>query len=165
MLFGGLASISAASKATSSKAIVQPEVIRAFTLAGFPWLMAKIYDDIVMDDESSAEFSLDGELPPYHVHGLVTSVEMHESMERLSKELSNAHMGLNEEEARIISLAAGSHHDRLFLMRSEARELARELGLNPSSPLVAVTEAMEKRLIDVESYMNLSIDLLSWEGR
>ncbi len=163
MLFGGLASISAASKATSSRAIVQPEVIRAFTLAGFPWLMAETYDDIVMDDESSAEFSLDEELPPYHVHDLVTSVEMHESMERLSKELTD--LGLTEEESRIISLAAGSHHDRVFLMREEAREIARELGLNPSSPLIAATEAMEKRLIDAESYLNLSVDLLSWEGR
>ncbi len=165
MLFGGLASISAASKATSSKAIVQPEVIRAFTLAGFPWLMAEIYDEIIMDDESSATFSLDEELPPYHVHGLITSVAMHESMGRLSKELSDADMGLTEEESRIISLATGSHHDRLFLMRKKARELARELGLNPFSPLIAVTEAIEKRLIDMESYMNLSIDLLSWEGR
>jgi len=155
--------LSAASKATSSRAIVQPEVVRAFTLAGFPWLMAEIYDDIVMDDESAAAFSVDEELPPYHIHDLSTSVEMHESMRRLSRELTR--VGLSEEESRIISLAAGSHHDRLFLVREEARSIARELGLNPSSPLIAATEAMEKRVIDAEEYMDLSMDLLGREGR
>ncbi len=156
MLFGGLAALSAA-KATSSKVIVESEVFRLFPSMGFPWLLTKTYDDIVMDAESLAELVSDRELPPYHKWELITPLKKNSPMNRLASLLREE--GLTKGESRIISLAAGSHHDRLFLLRPKARRVAKSLNLNPSPPLVAATEALKKGVIDANEFTWLSWQL------
>lgn len=162
-LFGNLAVLASAVKATSARVIVQPEVIKAFNQAGFPFLIARMYDDIVMDNRSAMEFLLNTEeLPPYLTNGLIRNAKLSESMITLSKELVKHN--ISEEEARIISLAVGSHHDRLIMVRREARDLARALGLNPLSPLVVLVEALENDLINLKEYSRLLSYFLAREN-
>ncbi|MDK2372627.1 MAG: hypothetical protein QI197_04545 [Candidatus Korarchaeota archaeon] len=157
IVFGGLAALSAASNAVKSRVIVQPEVIRALSSSGAPWLIAKTYDDLIMDEASLTTFYVDRKLPPYHEHGLVRGIELNESMEMLSSRLMEE--GATHEEARIISLAVGSFHDRLILLRRNARDLARRVGLHPSSPLVALTEALNRNVIRLDDYMSILTNL------
>lgn len=159
MLFGGLATLSAASKATTTKVIVEPEVLRLFSSMGFPWLLTETYDDVVMDMVSLTKLANSGVLPPYHKWELITPLKKNDQMRRLASLLGED--GLTVEESNVISLAAGSHHDRFFLLRAKAREVAKDLELNPSSPLVAAVEALKKGVIDMDDFVEIAWQLSS----
>ena len=158
-IFGSLAALASAVKATSTTAIVEPSVFRIFADMGAPYLVAKTYDDIVLDDESAVSLELDAEKPSYLAGGLIRSSKLSDPMKDLSGSIGGP--VLTREEGRIISLALGSHHDRLILWRREAREFAKALGLNPSPPLAVVLEAYQKGVIDGEEFVRLFYSLMN----
>ncbi len=159
ILFGGLATLSAAAKATNTKIVVEPNIFRLFSSIGFPWLLTKTYDDVVMDMESLVELIDSREVPPYHEWELITPLKKNDPMRELASLLREN--GLTRGESNVISLAAGSHYDRLFLLRPRARGVARSLKLSPSSPLVATTEALRRGIIDMDEFARLAWQLTS----
>ncbi len=80
---------------------------------------------------------------------------------RLGSELLS--LGLTFGEALTIATALATAHDMVFLVNEYAREIAREFGLTPVSPMHVVIDALKKRLITTNEFVVLSSRLYVYE--
>ena len=137
----------------SSRVFVEPEVLRAFTTAGAPWLIGYTYDDIAMEKNFCAS-SLDREPESPYVRAYIAAcLEASEEMADLAVKLLE--LGLTVGEASTIASAVGTPHDRVLLIRREAREIAKTFGLSPASPLETVVDAFRRSVIGLEELARL----------
>lgn len=152
-LFGGAAAIGSAVNPVVTRVFVEPEVLRVFTAAGAPWLIGYTYDDIAMEEDFCAA-SLDTEPESLYVKAELTAC-LKTGDEEAALAAKLLELGLTVGEASTISAALGTPHDRVILLREEAREMARRLGLNPTSPVGVLVDAFQKDVITLEEFVRL----------
>ncbi len=145
LLFGGAASLASALKATSSRIIVEPSVLKTMSLIGAPFLLARTYNKIVMEKDLGAN-ALKDELSSNYIRERILNL-INRSKKRGILEEKLVSMGLNREEAFTAILALSRSHDRVFISRPFARIIMKDLGLKPSPPLVALVDSLRKGII------------------
>ena len=153
VFFGSAAVVGSIISPASSRVFVEPEILRAFTAAGAPWLIGYTYDDIAMEKDFCAS-SLDSEPESLYVKAYIAAcLEANEEMADLAAKLLE--LGLTVGESSTIASAIGTPHDRVLLLRREAREVAKMLSLSTASPHEIVVDAFRKGVIRLEELARL----------
>ena len=154
LIFGSVAAVGSAVSSVTSRVFVEPAVIVSLAGVGAPLLLGSTYDDILMEKDVCAP-SLDDKLRALYVESsLATLMEVNPEMAALAEKLEGA--GLNSEESLTIASALGTPHDKLFLLRSKARRIAKSLRLNPVSPLGVTVDAFRRRIIKLDEFVRLA---------
>ncbi len=161
LFLGGAAAAGAAAGSTGSRVVVEPEILRLFNDLGYPWLVGRTYDEILMDRELCAAAA--GEVPwgLYITGELLRTAPSPGAAVELAGGLLG--LGLSVGEAATIATAVATAHDMVFLVNERARAMAREFGLTPASPLQVIVDAFRKELITPEEFVRLASELLRWE--
>ncbi len=160
ILLGGVSTVASAFKVGASKVIVEPSVLRIMLKAGAPLLMFKTYRDIVMEEKVGASILAEEDIPSLYLDkGLISLV--HRPEETIPTEKKLLSIGLNEEEARTITLALSRPHDKLFLHRSIARKVAEEFDLEPSHPFMILIDSLRNGIINPRRFSELGARLVA----
>ncbi len=165
MFLGGAAALSSFVNRTALKVIVEPSVLRLMSLIGPPSLLVKTYYDIVMEKDTGVSALMKGDVSSAYLReNLVSLVERPKTKRgsRLEEKLSSLRLG--REEVLTISLALSISHDRLFLLRPQARDVAKNLGLEPSPPFTILVDSLRRGVLSPNQFSDLAVKLLAWEG-
>ncbi len=120
------------------------------SLIGAPLLLAKTYNNVTMEKDLGAN-SLSDELSSRYIRSKVlTLISRSKGRELIENKLLS--MGLSKEEAFTSILALSKSYDRLFISRPFARTIVKDLGLNPSPPLIILVDSMRRGIIQPKEF-------------
>ncbi len=156
-LFLGGAAAAGAVGSTGSRVVVEPEILRLFSDLGYPWLVGRTYDEILMDRELCAAAADEVPWGLYITGELLRTAPSPGAAVELAEELLG--LGLSVGEAATIAAAVATAHDMVLLVNDRARAVAREFGLTPASPLQVIVDAFRKELITPEEFVRLASEL------
>ncbi len=115
------------------------------SLIGAPLLLAKTYNNIVMEKDLGVNALSDGLSSRYIKSKVLTLINRSKERDLIENKLIS--MGLSKEETYTSILALSKSHDRLFLSKPFARTIVKDLGLSPSPPFVILVDSMRRGII------------------
>ncbi len=120
------------------------------SMIGAPLLLAKTYNNIIMERNLGASALKDEFSSKYIREKIVNLVDRSKGRKILEGKLTS--MGLNKEEIFTAILSLSKSHDRVFISRPFARIVIKDLGLNPSPPLIALVDSLRRGVISLKEF-------------